>query len=550
VNYLIGPSKSQYNSKYKQGKGIPVDLALGFHTDAGVTGGDTVVGTLGIYSTTRNNGLFPNGQSKLASRDLADMVQSQVVHDIRLQASPAWTRRGLWDREYSEAWRPAVPVMLLELLSHQNLADMKYGLDPRFKFLVSRSVYKGITRYLAVQKNEEAVIQPLPPDHMSIEVLDGLKIKLSWQGVKDPLEPSAVPTGYRVYIKTGEGGFDQGTSLADTFMIMTLPERGKIYSFRVTATNSGGESFPGETLSVALLTNQLKPVLLVNAFDRVCGPAVFDQGNMAGIAWWQDEGVPYNKDYSQSGNQYDFDRGSAWLNDDSQGWGASYADREASGVNGNSFSFPFIHGKALLDAGCSFISVSDEVFELPYYNTDPYMAVDIIFGEERGTTSLADSSIKEYRVFTAAMMNSIRKISDRGGSIFISGAYIGTDMTENNDSNAIRFAKDVLHYTWRTGHATNVGSVTATSMSESSFPVQMQFNTNDHPDLYKVESPDAIEPAGEGAWRLYRYSSGGRSAGVAYKGAYRTVALGFPFESILTEEQRTEMMKDVMRFFR
>ena len=30
--------------------------------------------------------------------------------------------------------------------------------------------------------------------------------------------------------------------------------------------------------------------------------------------------------YSHSGNQYDFNRNSEWLHDDSQGWGASHAD--------------------------------------------------------------------------------------------------------------------------------------------------------------------------------------------------------------------------------
>ncbi len=183
VNYLIGPSRPQYNEKYKQGMGIPVDLALAFHTDAGVTWSDSVIGTLAIYSTVRNNGLFPNGQSKLASRDLSDLIQTQVVEDIRKQIDPAWTRRALWDREYSEAWRPMVPVVLLELLSHQNLADMKYGLDPRFKFIVSRAIYKGILRYLCAQDDRKAVIQPLSPDHMAIEVLGDLNIKISWRPV-------------------------------------------------------------------------------------------------------------------------------------------------------------------------------------------------------------------------------------------------------------------------------------------------------------------------------------------------------------------------------
>ena len=50
--------------------------------------------------------------------------------------------------------------MLLELLSHQNFADMRYGLDPSFRFDVSRAVYKGVLRYLASQYATDYVVQP------------------------------------------------------------------------------------------------------------------------------------------------------------------------------------------------------------------------------------------------------------------------------------------------------------------------------------------------------------------------------------------------------
>ncbi len=49
--------------------------------------------------------------------------------------------------------------MLLELLSHQNLADQRYGFDPRFRFHVSRAVYKGILRYLATASGTDYVVQ-------------------------------------------------------------------------------------------------------------------------------------------------------------------------------------------------------------------------------------------------------------------------------------------------------------------------------------------------------------------------------------------------------
>ncbi len=549
VNFLIGNSRPQYSDKYIRGMNIPVDLAFAFHTDAGVTSNDSVIGTLGIYSTVRNNGLYPDGRSKLAGRDLADMIQTQVVNDIRETCNPEWTRRGLWDREYAEAWRPVVPVMLLELLSHQNLADMRYGLDPRFRFLVSRSIYKGILKYLATGEGSGPVVQPLPPDHMSVEVTGDRRIRVSWQPATDRLEPTAIPTGYKVYMREEEKGFDQGIFTADTFLLIELRDWNTIYSFRVTALNRGGESLPGETLSVSLLPDVEMPVLIVNAFDRICGPSFFDQGEMAGIAWWDDEGVAYGKDHGFSGYQYDFSRNSGWLHDDSQGWGASHAGWETLPVMGNTFDFPYIHGKALRDAGYSFVSVSDEVFGSPDFEMRSYRTADIIFGEERGTSSIGNAKAREFRVFTSEIIQAISRFTQQGGNVFASGAHIGTDMIENNDTMAMRFASEVLHFTWRTSHATQVGKVYATDRGSfrNIFPKEIGFNMQQHAPVYRVESPDAIEPCNN-AFRICRYLSGNCSAGIAYEGSYRTVLLGFPFETITDEQQRNLLMKNIMLF--
>lgn len=129
---------------------------------------DSIIGTLGIYYTHKDDGLYPNGASRDLSRDLTDLVQSQIVSDIQALYEPEWSRRGMWDKAYFEAHVPEVPAMLLELLSHQNFADMRYGLDPRFRFTVSRAIYKGILRFLAFQYKQDCVIQPLPVDHFRI----------------------------------------------------------------------------------------------------------------------------------------------------------------------------------------------------------------------------------------------------------------------------------------------------------------------------------------------------------------------------------------------
>lgn len=46
-----------------------------------------------------------------------------------------------------------------------------------------------------------------------------------------------------------------------------------------------------------------------------------------------------------------------------------------------------------------------------------------------------------------------------------------------------------------------------------------------------------------------RYAENNLSAGIAYHGAYKTVVLGFPFETIRTEKERNELMHNILQFF-
>ena len=614
VNFLSGSPMEATGVPAPGNPGIPLDLALAFHTDAGVTPGDSIIGTLAIYSTQGAKGPFfdgvclngspltanghpgltagpdaagevsrlashdpagsvpgpelhsavsrlasrgpagsvpgpelPAAVSRLASRDLADIVQTQITDDIRLLVNEDWTRRGLWDRRYSEAWRPQVPTLLLELLSHQNLADMSYGLDPRFKFIVSRSVYKGILRHLAAVQGKEAVVQPLPPEGMALEKTGPDQVRLSWRGTEDPLEPSAAPESYMVYTRRENGGFDNGIETAASHLEMNL-DRGTIYSFKVTALNRGGESMPGETLSALPGLRDEKPILIVNGFTRVSGPSVFDLGRMAGIGWWEDPGVPYRHDFSYTGVQYDFDRMSPWLDDDSPGWGASYADMEGKAIPGNTFDYPFLYGMSLREAGYSFVSVSREAFERDTPDPESHRAVIVAFGEQRGIPSWKDPSDIHFRVFSAEMTHALRIFADQEVGIMVSGSYLGTDMVENGDTAAMAFARDHLGFTWRTNHASNTGDITATSQAPGLLPSSLRFNATYDPRIYRVAAPDAIEAAGDVAATVYRYSSNGTSAGIFKHGQNRVVALGFPFETILCLRQRTELLGRFMEF--
>jgi hypothetical protein len=544
VNYLASSSDT---GNYI-GPGIPVDLSLAFHTDAGITPDDSIIGTLGIYSTASGHGKFPDGTSRLASRDLTDIVQTQIVQDVSVLFNPEWTRRGLWDRAYYEARKPDVPAMLLELLSHQNLADQRYGLDPRFRFYVSRAVYKGMLRYLSYNAGTDYVVHPLPVSHMAITCLGGKKIRLSWEPVSDPLEPTAVPSSYRVYTRAGDNGFDNGVDVPDTLVEMDLPAYDTIYSFRVTAVNEGGESFPSEILSAGFSPSSEGTVLVINCFDRICGPAWFDIDGMAGVEWWNDRGVADHYNFVSTGDQYNFCRNAPWTDDDDPGWGASYSDDEGRIIAGNAFDYPYIHGRSIMAAGRSFISVSDEVFNSKGFDLAPYCAADLIMGEEKTTVSAYDSIRKDFQIYTPEFIQSLEKMAHDSLPVFISGSYTGTDLLATGDTTLIAGVKEILHFKPRTGHAVRNGSFYATDIVGPDLTGTYAFNTDQSSSIYAVQAPDAIEPADRESLTAFRYSENNTSAAVLHGGRQRTLVMGFPFETIVSSDGRDELMRQILDF--
>lgn len=550
VNYLSGKAIKPGDNKGSAGAGLNVDLSFALHTDAGITPDDSVIGTLGIYSTGAGKGKFPDGVSRMASRDYSDILQTQVVDDIRKLFDAQWTRRGLWDKPYSEARTPGVPAMLMELLSHQNLADQKFGLDPRFRFQVSRSIYKGMLKYLSYVEKRDYVVQPVPVTGFAIVPVTGKKIRLSWEPGIDNTEPTSKPERYLIYKRTGDNGFDNGTLVEKTWCEIELNSWDEIYSFKVAALNEGGASFDSEILSVGIKSGDSDRVLIVNGFDRISGPAWFDENKMAGIAWWKDRGVADHFDIQSVGCQYDFDRKSLWLDDDSPGWGASYGDMEGEIIPGNNFDYPVIHGKAILSAGHSFYSVSNKYFCSDNYDISSFKNVDMIFGEEKATPFFNDTSRIDFRIYTPAFMSRISKLSASGVNLFISGAYIGSDQVIPGDSSIIKFSSQFLHFVPRTGHAVRNGNVYSTDYAKPLFRDTFSFNTGYSKNIYSVEAPDAIEPAGKGALCAFRYSENNTSAGVAFSGSYKTVSLGFPFETIVSDEDRTLLMKEILNYFK
>ena len=138
---------SNYNGTFHDNSlETPPDLCLALHTDGLDSEDDsTIVGTLAIYTARdddKRTRLRDGRDREKVNRNLADWIQTTVTEDLR-HLAPEWTRRQLREANYCESRVPVVPSMILELLSHKNMADMRYGLDPAFRFAAARAVYKG-----------------------------------------------------------------------------------------------------------------------------------------------------------------------------------------------------------------------------------------------------------------------------------------------------------------------------------------------------------------------------------------------------------------------
>ena len=555
VNWLAGGSSVNPD---EEGLHIPIDLAFAFHSDAGTTLNDSIIGTLGIYQTASYDGVFEGGASRYLSRDLTDLIQSAIVHDIRTLYEPMWSRRGMWNQSYFEARVPRVPTMLLELLSHQNFADMRYGLDPRFRFTVSRAIYKGMLQFISSQRGVPYVVQPLAVDHMALRQIGDDEVELTWQPVDDPLEPTAKAEQYIVYTRMGNQPFDQGVVVKENRFRTTLPT-GVVCSYKVVAVNAGGRSFDSEILSAGRALQSKGTVLVINGFDRISAPADFTAPGeagayLAGFLDQVDHGVPYLKDISYIGSMKEYRRVVPWMDDDASGFGDSYGNYETEVIAGNSFDYPAAHGKALMKAGYSFVSCSNEAVEEEMVKLNDYPAADLILGKQCQTKmGRGGVSPLEFKTFPAGLQRALTAYCHGGGRLLVSGAFVGSDLWDShvapsNDEDK-RFATEVLKYQWRVGQAATEGKVKALELMDGEGKAEFAFYSQPNSLSYVVESPDAIEPASPEAKTIMRYSENGLSAAVAYTGNdYRTCILGFPIEALTSQKEINTLMAHLMRF--
>ena len=506
INYLSGGSVT--NPAREDGLKVPLDISVAFHTDAGVKTDDAFVGSLGVYMTDFNEGKTGAGMDRYVSRDLISMFLTNFTTDLKKYN---WQVRQLWNRNYGEARAPMPPACILEMLSHQNFADMRMAYDPHFKFDLSRSVYKTIVKYIATLYKRDYVIQPLPVENFSITLNEAQHTAtLSWSPVDDPLEPTAKAKEYIIYTQRGHHSFDNGIIVKGTSHTIELnPNIG--YSFKITALNEGGESFPSETLSCGISSNNKGTVLVVNAFSRLEGPQVINTSTTCGFDLDADPGVPYGAYTGFCGRQRYFDRSKAG-SEASDGLGMSGMELEGQMMMGNTFDYPVIHGHAILLTGNhSFTSCSEQALLDGKIALSDYPIIDLIYGTQKQFNSRTNTLVEDYY--------------NKGGKILLSAANPGCPSIGGTVTSQL----STINY--------QLSTISGCGLT---FDIYRSMN----PHSYCVPSPSVLTPT-DPAFAILTYANGTYAA-IAQQ--QRFVRLGFPLESITDRKKLNALTKAFLTF--
>lgn len=522
---------------------VPLELSLGIHTDAGLRDNMDIIGTLGVYTTQFYDKQLATGLSRLCSRDFADAMLSQIYKDMSFHLGN-WNRRSLYDRNYSESREPQVPSMILEMLSHQNYADMLVAHDPYCKFLLARAIYKTVLRHIAtMHKDKMPTVQPLPVLNVAAMAnVQDKQITLSWTPQNDPLEPTAKPTSYVIYIRQNDRGWDNGTMVnSNKVNIAAVP--GVMYRFRIAALNNGGSSMQSEELCARIpYSRNAQSILIVNGFDRVAAAQAVDLDTLRGFDMKQDPGVAYMKN-------------------------TSIYDLNGMPVAGNTFNYPALHAKDLLLADDDYTAHRDLAVSscmasaLPHVATGGYSMIDLILGAQR----FDGYSHRVYQAFPEYLQKKLADYTAKGGNVMVSGAYVGEDL-RTADQRA--FARRTLKYTY-------VDNVHTDNMKLTGMGTEFNLLSYLNPTMYTTARVNALQPA-EGAFATLLMNESNTTyttetslaedgteiitqvphvsvrhlpGAVAYQGKdYNCLTFGFPLEMIEDQETRRAIINASYQF--
>jgi N-acetylmuramoyl-L-alanine amidase len=112
----------------------------------------------------------PNGDYQFTgtagSDSLANLLQDEIVNDIRASFVPTWQDRGVFSAYFGElnpSHNSEMPAALVEAAFHATEADASELREPRFRFVLARAFQQAIVKYFATRDGLPARLLPDPP---------------------------------------------------------------------------------------------------------------------------------------------------------------------------------------------------------------------------------------------------------------------------------------------------------------------------------------------------------------------------------------------------
>ncbi|MCS6806143.1 MAG: N-acetylmuramoyl-L-alanine amidase [Blastocatellia bacterium] len=431
---------------------------------------------------------------------LQQAVHQELINDIRQGWDANWRDRGLRTANFGELrLLTTMPGVLIELAFHDtSTPDAQYLREPLFRQLAARAIYQGIVKYFEQRDRVDLPLLPEPPTHLTVHNTDWQEVTISWR----PPQTDRVglvgdqATSYKVYTSADGKAFDNGVATSDTSLTLTGLTPGRVYYFRVTALNDGGESFPTEVLAVKVAAGVARPAMLVvNGFDRLDRFALiprFESGPLGTV----------RRMFLQRMNTYD------------------YIIEHATAIDAHGVAFDSCSNEAVRDG---IVSLAD------------YRVIDWILGEESTAHETFDTDEQER----------IRQFLMMGGSLFVSGSEIAWDLDQRGSVADRSFYRNFLQARYA-GDDSDTHTVTGTGGIFADIGL---FMIDDGRRRYDVDSPDQLLPIWPATANLMYVGGSGGHAAIEYASAYKLVHFGFPFEAIVDAEIRRTIMARILTFF-
>jgi hypothetical protein len=493
-------------------------LYVGYHSNANADPAARGVWALGDsrLATNAPYAAFYRGQTNLGMR-MARRVHTNMVAGVAAGVIPSWSssfRSTTYDWTYGEIYNSYVgtnvftimDTTILEVAFHSSPSDAAVMKTPAGREGLARATVQGIVDHLSAFYADSTVPAAHAPDApLTVQAVNSASgaVTVSWTVAATNVASGDAPTGFMIYSSEDGRGFGHpvavtgGATRTHTFTGLVA---GAAVFFRVGATNAGGESANSPVAGAGVAPQGFgAEVLVVAGFHR----------NDASLA-----PTRYVPNADVNGNM------------------TLVRPRMI-----NSFDYVKEHGLALAAAGRSFDSM--DARDLTAATLTNYSKVVWMLGEESTTDE----------TFSSAEQSLVADYLAARGGLLVSGAEIGWDIGRGSaadqafhDQCAARGYVDDSSYT---------GRVTGTAAGILS-GISLAFNyTNLYPDIYAANWPDVLS-AGAGAVTaaVYGASAGGASGAVIQysNDTYRTVVMGFPFETILEETNRTAVMSRAMDF--